>query len=291
MNDEAVEGRRIGDQLERIAIALERTVGISAAHPKQPSYPSLQSAHFFLWRDGRLLPLPNADPIALADLACIESQKEQVERNLAQFTIGRPANHMLLWGAKGTGKSSLLKAAAYGLRGRALRAVEIKKSALGDLPDLIGLLSGQEGYFMLYCDDLGFSSEETDYRALKGALDGSLLELPPNVLFAATSNRRHLVPERISDNSAAGELELHPEEAVDDKISLAERFGLWLAFHAFSQEEYLRIAEAWLHTHGIKMDDDARQAAVRWALLKGSRSGRVAAQFASNWAGGAGLAH
>ena len=266
-------------QLSRIADALENS---------QKAYRVNMDADSFIWRahEGQrgLYALPSFSPAPLEFLRCVERQKQELMQNLQQFVCGLPANHMLLWGAKGTGKSSLVKAAAHELREHRLKIVEV--SDLQDLPEIIVALSGQDASFLLYCDDLQFTEHSEDARAAKVALEGSLLQLPENLLLCATSNRRHLMPEWETDNDSR---ELHPREAVDEKISLAERFGLCLSFHPFTQEQYLEIVSACLDKHDMPMNDAARQEALRWALRRGSRSGRVAEQFSRAWAGQAQL--
>ncbi len=229
-------------------------------------------------------------PIRLADLREIDAQKERFVRNLAQFVAGRSANHMLLTGARGTGKSSLVKAALNEYAPRGLRLIEVDKADLVDLPDLVDLVADRPERFLVYCDDLSFDEGEPGYKALKSILDGSVAQASDNLLLCATSNRRHLLPEYLRDNLSyvhRDDGEVHPGEVVEEKISLSERFGLWISFYPFSQDEYLAIAAQWLRHFGV---DEAGIAAARaealvWALERGSRSGRVACQFARDRAG------
>ena len=243
-------------------------------------------------RHGALVlePVRAVSRIALSDLKEVEPQKEKLLRNTAQFVAGRPANNVLLTGAKGTGKSSLIKAVLNEFADRGLRLIEVDKADLVDLPDLVEQVAARSERFVVFCDDLSFDEGEASYKALKSVLDGSVAAASDNVLIYATSNRRHLLPEKMVDNlgGTRGEHgEIHPGEAVEEKISLSERFGLWISFYPFSQDEYLAIVAQWLRHFGL---DDAAIAAARqpsliWALERGSRSGRVAYQFARDLAG------
>ena len=202
---------------------------------------------------------------------------------------GRPANNVLLTGARGTGKSSLVKALLNEYSKEGLRLIEVGKPALADLPHIIALVAGRTERFILYCDDLSFNADEPGYQALKAALDGSLVAFSDNLLIYATSNRRHLMPESMQDNLATKYVgdEIHPAESVEEKISLSERFGLWVSFYPFTQDEYLAIVAHWLRHFGVtaELDEVARQAALQWSIQRGSRSGRVGWQFARDWAG------
>ena len=245
------------------------------------------------WRsDGkekRLQPIRRFNSIALDDLLHIERQKQTLERNTRQFLAGLPANNALLWGPRGTGKSSLVKALLNHFADDGLRLIEVDRLDLVDLPDIIDRLDGSNARFIIYCDDLTFDGHDATYRALKTVLDGSVLETPDNVVIYATSNRRHLLPEMQADNQATRvtEGELHYAEAIEEKTSLSERFGLWLSFHPLNQERYLDIVDHWLEAYATAGDDllAAREAALQWALLHGSRSGRTAYQFARDWSG------
>ena len=251
----------------------------------------------FRWRKhsgkdsrGYLQPVAHVAKIAFSDLHNIEPQKLQIEQNTKQFVEGRPANNVLLTGARGTGKSSLIKACLNQYADQGLRLIEVDKDDLGDLPDIVDLVAGRPERFIIFCDDLSFEEGESGYKALKVALDGSISAQSDNVLIYATSNRRHLMPERMSDNATYVHTEdgdLHPGETVEEKISLSERFGLWVSFYPFRQDDYLDIVAHWLRHFGC---DDAdieasRADALRWALQRGSRSGRVAWQFARDHAG------
>ena len=236
-----------------------------------------------------------AEPAAvdLDDLGGIDDQKTALERNTRQFLHGLPCNNALLWGARGTGKSSLVKALLRRHADAGLRLIEVEASDLIDLPDIVRPLARRRERFIIFCDDLAFDADDAGYRALKAILEGSVAGAPANVVVYATSNRRHLMPEYQSDNrdTRAVDGEIHPSEAAEEKISLSERFGLWLSFHPFRQDAYLAIVEAWLHRLDPKLafDDPTRQAALQWALARGARSGRVARQFALDWVGRARL--
>ena len=229
-------------------------------------------------------------PIALDNLKEVDAQKERLRANTAQFVAGRSANNVLLTGARGTGKSSLIKACLHEFAPQGLRLIEVDKSDLVDLPDIVALIEGRPERFIVYCDDLSFDEGEAGYKALKSMLDGTISASSDNVLVYATSNRRHLLPEQMKDNLAAThdeDGELHPGEAIEEKISLSERFGLWISFYPFSQPEYLAIVGQWLRHFGLDAAAVAslRAEALVWALERGSRSGRVAYQFARDRAG------
>ena len=250
-------------------------------------------AHGFT-RRGFLQPVRHTAPIAFSNLKNIERQKKAIEQNTRQFVAGRPANNVLLTGARGTGKSSLIKACLNQYAKKGLRLIEVDKSDLVDLPDIVDLIASRPERFILFCDDLSFEEGESSYKALKVALDGSIAAPSENVLIYATSNRRHLMPEQMRDNLATrhvddgdGGVEIHPADVVEEKISLSERFGLWVSFYPFRQDEYLAIVAEWMAHLGCGDADIARahDDALRWALERGSRSGRVAWQFARAWAG------
>lgn len=261
--------------------------------PTGAEAPDWSSAIAFRWRRsngrGRLLGVPRPHAIRLKDLRDIDPQKRRADQNTRQFLEGRPANNVLLTGARGTGKSSLVKGLLNTYADRGLRLIEVDKDDLMDLPDIIELVQGRAERFILFCDDLSFEAAEPGYKALKSVLDGSVAALPENVVIYATSNRRHLMPEYHDENLQARHIdgEIHPGEAVEEKISLSERFGLWISFYPFSQDEYLSIVRHWLKTFGVsgKMAEATRLEALQWALLRGSRSGRVAWQFARDYAG------
>jgi uncharacterized protein len=221
------------------------------------------------------------------DLLCMEAQKSEIMRNTDQFVAGRPANNVLLWGARGTGKSSLIKAVLDGFCDRGLRLIEVERHDLVDLPRIADLVRDRRERFILFCDDLSFEADDASYKALKAVLDGSISAPPPNLLIYASSNRRHLMPELQRENLDARMVdgEIHHGEAVEEKISLSERFGLWLPFHPFNQEQYLQIVHHWLARLGGRGGPETDLAALQWALRRGSRSGRAAWQFARDWAG------
>jgi predicted AAA+ superfamily ATPase len=264
--------------------------------PATPA-PDWNAGTAFRWRKqggkngrGYLQPVAHPARIALSDLHNIEAQKQQIEQNTRQFVEGRPANNVLLTGARGTGKSSLIKACLNQFADRGLRLIEVDKDDLGDLPDIVDLVASRPERFVIFCDDLSFEEGESGYKALKVALDGSIAAQSDNVLIYATSNRRHLLPERMSDNAGYTHTEdgdLHPGETVEEKISLSERFGLWVSFYPFKQDDYLDIVAHWLRHFGCndRQIEESRADALRWALQRGSRSGRVAFQFARDHAG------
>jgi predicted AAA+ superfamily ATPase len=239
---------------------------------------------------GVLEPVRHVGAMSLSDLQNIDGQKEKIARNTEQFVQGSTANNVLLTGARGTGKSSLIRACLHAYAPQGLRLIEVDKADLTDLPDIVDVVAGRPEKFIIYCDDLSFEEGEPGYKAMKSILDGSVSAATPNVLVYATSNRRHLLPEYMTDNLAQqkGENgEIHPGEVVEEKISLSERFGLWVSFYPFSQDEYLRVVGQWLSALGAPEADiqAARPEALVWALERGSRSGRVAHQFARDWAG------
>lgn len=274
-------------RLDRIADALEGRISQTPV--------DWDAAEAFRWRGGRCEPVRHRHAIRLDDLLGIDAQKALLERNTAQFVAGRPANNVLLSGARGTGKSSLVKALLDRHAARGLRLVEVDREELTQLPDIIDRVAASSRRFIVYCDDLAFDDSESGYRTLKAVLDGSIAAPGDNLLVYATSNRRHLMPEYQDDNLPlirGGEI--HPREAVEERISLSERFGLWVSFHAFDQDEYLAIAGHWLARLGCdEPPDEWRSEALRWALARGARNGRVAAQFARDHAGrqGASPAH
>ncbi len=239
---------------------------------------------------GTLEPVRHVATIALGDLQEIDGQKEKIQRNTEQFVNGQPANNVLLTGARGTGKSSLIKACLNAYQARGLRLIEVDKADLTDLPDIIDVVADRPEKFIIFCDDLSFEDGEAGYKALKSILDGSVAASTANVLIYATSNRRHLLPEYMKENLSythTEDGEVHPGEVVEEKISLSERFGLWISFYPFSQREYLAIVAQWLRHFGLDEAaiEAARHEALVWALERGSRSGRVAFQFARDHAG------
>jgi predicted AAA+ superfamily ATPase len=239
---------------------------------------------------GVIAPVQHVGAMALVDLKEIDVQKEKICRNTEQFVRGATANNVLLTGARGTGKSSLIRACLHAYAPLGLRLIEVDKSDLVDLPDIVDVVASRPEKFIVFCDDLSFDDGESGYKALKSVLDGSVAASTPNVLIYATSNRRHLLPEYMAENLSythTQDGEVHPGEAVEEKVSLSERFGLWVSFYPFSQDEYLHIASQWLDVLGVAPDEvaAARGEALLWALERGSRSGRVAWQFARDFAG------
>lgn len=283
-------------QLEQFLTRAEALLGrLEAALP--PANAPDWTAIAYRWRrrsgpfgGGYLQPVAHRSDITLDDLQNIDIQKEQIEQNTRQFVEGRPANNVLLTGARGTGKSSLIKACLNRYAPQGLRLIEVDKSELADLPDIVDLVAGRSERFLIFCDDLSFEEGESGYKALKVALDGSIAAQSDNVLIYATSNRRHLLPERMSDNATyrhTDDGDLHPGETVEEKISLSERFGLWVSFYPFKQDDYLGIVGHWLAHFGCTPAQiaEAQPDALRWALQRGARSGRVAWQFAKDHAG------
>jgi uncharacterized protein len=247
----------------------------------------------FRWRKkngkGQIEPVRHVHRIALRDLRGVDAQKDLVERNTRQFVDGYPANNVLLTGARGTGKSSLIKALLNKYAPRGLRLIEVEKHELVDLPDIVDRIADRAERFVLYCDDLSFEADEPGYKALKVVLDGSIAAATENCLIYATSNRRHLMPEFMRENldyKHVGE-EIHPSETSEEKVSLSERFGLWATFYPFDQEDYLKIVAVWLEHFKVPGAgaETVQRAALQWAQQRGSRSGRVAWQFARDWAG------
>ena len=237
----------------------------------------------------RLVPVHKPHRVLLDDLLCIDRQKAEILRNTTQFVSGLPANNALLWGARGTGKSTLIKAVFNHFVDRRLRLIEVEKEHLVDLVEIVEALSGRSERFLLYCDDLSFKADDPGYKSLKAVLDGSIAAPADNLLIYASSNRRHLLPEAKTDNQDVHVIdgEIHPGDAIEEKVSLSERFGLWLSFYPFSQDDYLRIVEHWLQRLGAAScaDPAIKLAALRWAHQRGSRSGRVARQFAIDQTG------
>lgn len=280
--------------LGRLEALVERAEALLPPAPQEPCWADFVA---YRWRRqgerGRLQPIVHPHGIRLDQLHGIDRQKGLIVRNTQQFVQGLPANNVLLWGSRGTGKSSLIKALLNAYACDGLRLVEVEKHHLVDLPDIVAPLYYRPERFILYCDDLSFEGDDPSYKALKVVLDGSLSAAPENVLVYATSNRRHLLPEYMAENEQARNLggEIHHGEAVEEKISLSERFGLWLSFYPFNQDEYLAIVHRWLESLGVPAGDPAAitRAALQWALARGSRSGRSAWQFARDWAGRAAL--
>lgn len=283
-------------QFEQLLHRAEQLISrIEAVLPRALSAPDWAAAVAWRYRKrstghGVLEPVRHLGPMRLADLKEIDPQKDKIQRNTRQFVEGRPANNVLLTGARGTGKSSLIRACLNEYAGQGLRLIEVDKADLTDLPDIVDVVSDRPEKFIVFCDDLSFDDGEPGYKALKSILDGSVAATSPNVLIYATSNRRHLLPEYMKDNltyTHTEDGEVHPGEGVEEKISLSERFGLWVSFYPFTQAEYLTIVAQWLAWFGVAPTaiEAARPAALVWALERASRSGRVAYQFARDYAG------
>ena len=283
-------------QFEHLLHRAEQLISrIEAVLPRALSAPDWSAAVAWRYRKrstghGVLEPVRHLGPMRLADLKEIDPQKEKIERNTRQFVEGRPANNVLLTGARGTGKSSLIRACLNEYAAQGLRLIEVDKADLTDLPDIVDVVSDCPEKFIVFCDDLSFDDGEPGYKALKSILDGSVAATSPNVLIYATSNRRHLLPEYMAENltyTHTDDGEVHPGEVVEEKISLSERFGLWVSFYPFSQDEYLSIVAQWLSSFDVSPAaiEAAKPASLVWALERGSRSGRVAYQFARDYAG------
>ena len=281
---------------EHLLVRAEQLIGrIESILPQPLSAPDWGAAIAWRYRKrsnghGVLEPVRHVAAMRLSDLQEIDAQKEKIVRNTEQFVQGRPANNVLLTGARGTGKSSLVKACLNAFAAQGLRLIEVDKSDLTDLPDIVEVVAARPEKFIVFCDDLSFEEGEPGYKALKSILDGSVAAATPNVLIYATSNRRHLLPEYMKENLSyqhSEDGEVHPGEVVEEKISLSERFGLWVSFYPFSQDEYLVIVRQWLTALGVPESaiEAARAEALVWALERGSRSGRVAYQFARDFAG------
>jgi predicted AAA+ superfamily ATPase len=286
----------MNEKLEHLLHRAEQLISrIESVFPQVLSAPDWKASVAFRYRKrslghGTLEPVRHVGAMHLADLKEIEVQKEKIQLNTRQFVNGNPANNVLLTGARGTGKSSLIKACLNDFAGQGLRLIEVDKADLVDLPDIVDVVSDRPEKFIVFCDDLSFEDGEPGYKALKSILDGSIAATTPNVLIYATSNRRHLLPEYIKENLSythTADGEVHPGEGVEEKISLSERFGLWVSFYPFSQAEYLTIVAQWLSSFKVSAEaiEAARPEALVWALERGSRSGRVAYQFARDYTG------
>jgi uncharacterized protein len=286
----------MNEHFERFLVRAESLVArLEATLPQALTAPNWDSAIAFRYRKrsvnhGALEPVRHIGVTRLSDLKEIDVQKEKIKRNTKQFVEGKSANNVLLTGARGTGKSSLIKACLNEYSTLGLRLIEVDKADLVDLPDIVDVVSDRPEKFIVYCDDLSFEEGEPGYKALKSILDGSIAAASPNVLIYATSNRRHLLPEYMKENLTyqhTDDGEVHPGEGVEEKISLSDRFGLWISFYPFNQEEYLAIVAQWLNFFGIDMqkEPEARPQSLVWALERGSRSGRVAYQFARDFSG------
>ena len=286
----------MNEKFERLIERAEQLIGrIEAVLPQPLGAPDWSASIAFRYRKrssghGVLEPVRHVAQMRLTDLQEIDDQKDKIQRNTLQFVQGLPANNVLLTGARGTGKSSLVKACLNEYAPQGLRLIEVDKADLVDLPDIVDVVADRPERFVVFCDDLSFEDGEAGYKALKSILDGSVSAAGHNVLIVATSNRRHLLPEYMKENLSythTPDGEVHPGEVVEEKISLSERFGLWISFYPFSQDEYLAIVAQWLASFGVSSADveRARPQALVWALERGSRSGRVAYQFARDYAG------
>jgi predicted AAA+ superfamily ATPase len=283
-------------QLERLLLRAEHLMArIESILPQPLSQPDWAASIAFRYRKrssghGVIEPVRHVGVMKLDQLREIDQQKEKIQRNTEQFVHGLPANNVLLTGARGTGKSSLIRACLHTYADQGLRLIEVDKTDMVDLPDIVEVVSQRPEKFIVFCDDLSFEEGEGGYKALKSILDGSVAASTPNVLIYVTSNRRHLLPEYMKDNlgyTHTEDGEIHPGEAVEEKISLSERFGLWVSFYPFSQDEYLTIVAQWLSSFSVPAAaiEAAQPEALVWALERGSRSGRVAYQFAKDYAG------
>ncbi|MEY3517776.1 MAG: hypothetical protein RLZ89_636 [Pseudomonadota bacterium] len=286
----------INEHLERMLLRAETLMArIETVLPQALHAPDWRAGIAFRYRKrsnghGVLEPVKHIAAMTLDDLKEIDPQKEKIQRNTLQFVQGLPANNVLLTGARGTGKSSLIKACLNTYSPLGLRLIEVDKPDMVDLPDIIDVVAARPEKFIIFCDDLSFEEGEPGYKALKSILDGTVAAATPNVLIYATSNRRHLLPEYMKDNLSykyTDDGEVHPGEVIEEKISLSERFGLWISFYPFSQDAYLLIVDQWLSSLGVPPNEalSAHPEALVWALERGSRSGRVAFQFARDFAG------
>lgn len=276
--------------LERIAAALERLA------PPPPAAPDFAAAEAFVWHpEGhRLAPVPHVNRVDMSLLCGIDSVRDLLRANTERFARGLPANNALLWGARGMGKSSLVKAvhagvnAGLGDKAGSLKLIEIHREDIESLPELMGMLRGAPCRFIVFCDDLSFDAADTSYKSLKAVLEGGIEGRPENVILYATSNRRHLLPRDMMENERS--TAINPGEAIEEKVSLSDRFGLWLGFHRCSQDEYLAMVQGYVAHHGVPIAPDAlRREALEWATTRGSRSGRVAWQFVQDLAGRLGV--
>jgi predicted AAA+ superfamily ATPase len=280
---------------ERIALALEAIAArMAAAAPKLSNADSLDSADAFIWHpDGRLAPVPKVSRVDLSLLQGIERLRDILIENTERFANGLPANNALLWGARGMGKSSLVKAAHASVNaspsvdGR-LKLVEIHREDIESLPALMAQIRASEFYFIIFCDDLSFDGNDASYKSLKAVLEGGIEGRPDNVILYATSNRRHLLAREMVENESS--TAINPGEAVEEKVSLSDRFGLWLGFHKCSQDEYLDMVRGYCSHYGIALDEaELEREALEWSTTRGSRSGRVAWQFTQELAGRMGI--
>lgn len=278
---------KISKLLKKINSVIDRLDVLLPPEQNRIDWSALAYRWQSIGKQGILESLPNPHTFPLNRLAAVNSQTERLKRNTEQFLSGRPANNVLMSGARGTGKSSLVKALLHEYSEQGLRLIEVDKSDLVSLPALLTLLEKRKEKFIVFCDDLSFESGDETYKALKTALDGGLSQRCNNVLVYATSNRRHLMPEYMDENVGTTGIrgEIHQKEAVEEKVSLSDRFGLWLSFYPFDQNDYLLAVENWLNDFEVPFDETAKKAALMWAQMRGNRSGRSAWQFACDWAG------
>ena len=273
--------------LQKAYSVLNRLDLVLPEEPGKTDWSALAYRWHSVGKKGILESLPNPHTFPLDRLAAVGTQTEKLKRNTEQFLAGRSANNVLMSGSRGTGKSSLVKALLHEYADQGLRLIEVDKSDLVSLPALLSLLKDRPEKFIVFCDDLSFETGDETYKALKTALDGGLSQRCSNVLVYATSNRRHLMPEYMDENIGTTGIrgEIHQKEAVEEKISLSDRFGLWLSFYPFDQNDYLQAVQNWLNDFDVDFDETAHKAALQWAQMRGSRSGRSAWQFACDWAG------
>ena len=270
------DAERVFDRLDRLLDRLEQLI------PEQPMTEPDWSRRAYRWQGRQLLPVENMDRVDPDSLLHIVRQAELLERNTAQLLAGQPANNALLWGARGTGESSVVKSLMTRFEDSDLCLVEVAKKDSETLPELIALLGGDDRHYIVYMDDLSFEADDESYKSLKAVLEGSIQAQPQNLVIYAPSNRRHLMPESMKDNldSHMEDGQLHPSDAIEEKVSLSDRFGLWLSFHPFTQTQYLDVVELAMKQLGLTMDEQTTTEAIRFATQRGSRSGRIARQFA-----------
>jgi hypothetical protein len=281
----------LSTQLKRVLTSIEMLL------PKPVGSIDWETIHAANWRrhsfSGYLEPVPEIENIHLDDLLGIDQQKKRVEDNTRQFLAGLPANNVLLWGTRGTGKSSLVRALLHAYAPKGLRVVQVDKDDLIHLPDIVDQIKREPYRFLIFSDDVSFEVGESSYKMLKSALDGAVYAPPDNVIIYVTSNRRHLIPEYETDNRGAMMVnnEIHHGETVEEKISLSGRFGIWVGFHPFTQDQYLKVVKEWIAKLATKVnatvewDKETREAAVLWGHQRGDHSGRIAYQFAADWVG------
>jgi len=269
--------QRLDDLLDRLELIM----------PAEKASSHDWSYHAYRWMKNKLHGIPEYHAVDTKDLLFIDRQAELLRKNTQQFMSGHPANNVLLWGARGTGKSSIIKAQLTQFKKDGLCMVEVSKKEAENLFEIITTLSLDDRKYIIYMDDLSFESDDESYKALKATLEGSIQAQPHNVLIYATSNRRHLMPESMQDNldSSMVDGQLHPSDAIEEKISLSDRFGLWLSFHPFTQQQYLGVVEQSLKHYKLELTEKARTEALRFATQRGSRNGRIANQFATYWLG------